>query len=172
MDKDLAAKQIANAGMNTYDVANSIYLATVQGVSGANQNQGYGFALSAIAELWNIRGTVGNPYGRTKITGRYKGMGVTKDGILNIVSQYPNGFSDREPLFDDLLGVGLKRENNQYQRGNINTDPGEGQNISNIDIIILIAAFIIFKFFLGWGWIISIVLAFVIGAVVDTLRRR
>lgn len=175
MDKNSAASKIANAGMSTYDVANSIYLATVEGVSGANQNQGYGFALSAVAELWNIRGTIGNPHGKTKITGRYKGMGVTKDRILNVVSQYPNGFRDREPQFDDLLGVS-SGGGNCYQGKNVDTSTGGSQNESNLEIILAVAAFILFKFFLGWGWILSIILAFVVGGAVgsalDALGRK
>lgn len=58
MDKGMAKNTVANAGMNLNDVADSIYQATVMGISGANQNEGYGFALSAVAELWNIRGTI------------------------------------------------------------------------------------------------------------------
>ena len=85
MDKEMASNTIQNANMATRDVAHSIYMATVEGISGANQNEGYGFVLSAIAELWNIRGTIGNPSGRAKITGRYKGMGVTEAMILNAV---------------------------------------------------------------------------------------
>lgn len=103
MDKNTAKNTIQNAGMSTYDIANSIYLATVEGISGANQNEGYGFALSAIAELWNIRGTMGNPFGKTKITGRYKGMAVTQKMIMDVVSRYPQGFDADTPLFDDLL---------------------------------------------------------------------
>ena len=80
MTKGRAADTVHNAGMTAYDVAHSIYLATVEGVSGANQNDGYGFALSAIAELWNIRGTIGNPSSRTKITGRYRGIGSQVGG--------------------------------------------------------------------------------------------
>lgn len=172
MDKNSAANQIANAGMSTYDVANSIYLATVEGVSGANQNGGYGFSLSAIAELWNIRGTVGNPYGRTKITGRYKGMGITENMILDVVSQYPNGFRDNEPLFDDMLGVGSGRGVRNYRYGDLNTGAGGERNLSNIDLIIAAAAFVILKFFLGWGWIVSVIAAFVIGSIADMIRRK
>lgn len=172
MDKNSAANQLANAGMSTYDVANSIYLATVEGVSGANQNGGYGFALSAIAELWNIRGAVGNPYGKTKITGRYKGMGITENMILDVVSQYPNGFRDNEPLFDDMLGIGSSRVARNYRHESINTSTGGEQNLSNIDIIIVAVAFVILKFFLGCGWIISIIAAFVIGTIADMIRRR
>lgn len=78
MDKGQAPQVVQNAGMTTRNVVHSIYLATVEGVSGANQNEGYDFALSAIAGLWNIRGTIGNPSGRTKITGHYREMGVTE----------------------------------------------------------------------------------------------
>jgi hypothetical protein len=93
--------------MNPRYIASCIYQATVQGISGANQNNGSGYELSAIAELWNIRGDVNNPNsGRTKITNRYKGMGVTEDMILSVVSQYPHGLSGITPTFDELLGVG------------------------------------------------------------------
>ena len=61
MDKGQASQVVQNAGMTPRNVAHSIYLATVEGVSGANQHEGFGFALSAIAELWNIRGSGGNP---------------------------------------------------------------------------------------------------------------
>lgn len=174
MDKNTAANTINNAGIGTYDIAESIYLATVEGVSGANQNQGYGFALSAIAELWNIRGSIGNPNGRTKITGRYKGMGVTEDMILNVILQYPNGFSGRTPLFDDLLGVGSggSRGMGNYPSNNTGTNTGGNENVSNIDLMIAIVTFIILKVFVGWGWILSLVVAFVVGGIVDTLRRR
>lgn len=106
MDKESAFNQIRNAGVSTYDIANSIYQATVQGISGANQNKGYGFLLSAMAELWNIKGTIGNPNAKTKITGRYRGMGITEDMIQKVIEQYPNGFNSNSPLFDDLIGVG------------------------------------------------------------------
>lgn len=51
MDKGQAPQVVQNAGMTTRNVVHSIYLATVEGVSGANQNEGYDFALSAIAGL-------------------------------------------------------------------------------------------------------------------------
>ena len=173
MTKGMAADTVQNAGMSAYDVAHSIYLATVEGVSGANQNEGYGFALSAIAELWNIRGTIGNPSGRTKITGRYRGMGVTEAMILNAVSQYPQGIRGNQPLFDDLLGVGSSgRSSGGNQGGSFQTGTGSGQNVSNIDVVIAAAAFVILKFFLKWGWIVSIIGAFVVGGIVDMLRRR
>ena len=175
MDKGMASQAVQNTGMTPHDIAHSIYRATVEGVSGANQNDGYGFALSAIAELWNIKGTISNPYGRTKITGRYKGMGVTEDMIFHAVSQYPNGIHGSAPLFDDLLGVGSSGGSmSGYQGGSSQTDSDTdgGQNVSNIDVIIAVAAFVILKFFFRWGWIISIIVAFVLGGIVDMLRRR
>ena len=38
MDKYSALETVRRAGMTTTDIANSIYLATVEGISGANQN--------------------------------------------------------------------------------------------------------------------------------------
>ena len=53
---------------------------------------------------------------------------------------------------------------------------GCSQNESNLEIILAVAAFILFKFFLGWGWILSIILAFVVGGAVgsalDALGRK
>lgn len=174
MDKYTAENTVNNAGMSEYDIAHSIYLATVQSISGANQNEGYGFALSAVAELWNIRGSIGNPNGRTKITGRYKGMGITEDMIMNIISQYPNGFNGREPLFDDLLGVGSENHTKpQFNYREERTLGGDkNQNVSNLDFAICFGAFFVLKIILGWGWLASFIVAFVIGGVVDTLRRR
>ena len=125
MDKNTARKVITNANMSYYDVAHCIYLATVEGISGANQNGGCGFALSAIAELWNIRGSVGNPSGRTKLTGRYKGMGVTENMILNAVSQYPNGISGSMPLFDELISA---RKTNNMTHKKVQSTGGVFQN--------------------------------------------
>lgn len=115
MDKITARNSIANAGVSTRDIAHSIYLATVRGVSGANQNDGMGFLLSAVAELWNIRGAIGNPNAKTKITGRYRGMNVTEQMILNVISQYPNGFNGYQPSFDELFGIGVSRTNKNCQ---------------------------------------------------------
>lgn len=168
MDKGDASRVIQNAGMTPYDVANKIYLATVEGVSGANQSEGYGFELSAIAKLWNIKGRIGNPSGKTKITDRYKGMGVTKDMIFAVVSRYPNGIPGNAPLFDDLLGVGPAGQSaNRYQGGNSQTDSDTngGQDETNVAIVVIVVAFIILKFFLKWGWISSIIAAFVIGTI-------
>lgn len=109
MDKITARNNVANAGLSARAIAHSIYLATVQGVSGANQNDGMGFALSAIAELWNIKGDIGNPNGKTKLTGRYKGMGITENMIFTVIAQHPHGFAKNQPLFDDLLGIGFKK---------------------------------------------------------------
>lgn len=172
MDKYSAANQIANAGMSSYDIAHSIFLATVEGVSGANQHNGYGFALSSVAELWNIKGTIGNPHGRTKITGRYKGMGVTENMILNVISQYPNGFSDSEPLFDDLLGIGSGGMIEGSAQGGGNRVKDGGQDASNVPLIIAAITFVFLKFFVGWGWIISIIFAFVVGGIIEAIRGR
>lgn len=128
MDKNSARNSITSAGLSSRDIAHSIYLATVQGISGANQNGGMGFALSAIAELWNIRGVVGNPNARTKITGRYRGMNVTEQMILNVISKYPSGFNGSQPLFDDLLGIGMSGNNNNRQ--SVYDDFGDYHNTS------------------------------------------
>ncbi len=171
MTKGMAADTVQNAGMTEYDIAHSIYLATVAGVSGANQNEGYGFALSAIAELWNIRGTLGNPSGRTKITGRYKGMGVTEDMIFNVVSQYPQGIRGNQPLFDDLLGVGSSgRSVSGNQGGSFYADTGSRKNTSDISGIVMIAAFVILKFFMGRGWIFSAIVALVVGGLISLIE--
>lgn len=184
MDKNSARNQIYKAGMSTYDIAYSIYLATVEGVSGANQNDGYGFALSAIAELWNIRGTISNPNGRTKITGRYKGMGVTEGMILNVISQYPDGINGRTPLFDDLLGIGSSGRGASSSLGgsrgissslNESSNAGRIQGQSGSDsflAVIVVITFVIMKFFIGWGWIISIIGALVVGGIVDMIKSK
>lgn len=176
MDKRTAAGLIA--GMSTYEIAESIYLATVQGVSGANQNDGMGFNVSAIAELWNIKGTIGNPFGRTKITGRYRGMGITQEMIMNVVAQYPNGISGSSPTFDALLGIGsgAPRRNTStiqqsYSSGN-NTSAGQGDGAESFAIVFVIIAFIICKFVFHIGWILSIILAFVISVVVVGLLEK
>lgn len=163
MDKATAANQVANANMSTYDIAHSIYLATVEGISGANQNNGYGFALSAIAELWNIRGTIGNPYGRTKITNRYRGIGITESMILNVINQYPNGISGNMPDFDSLLGIGTGEEVSDYQQPVSNNGGNQSSSDDGTSFIIVIWMIIsaIFKFILGWGWIISLIAGFI-----------
>lgn len=174
MTKGMAADTVQNAGMTAYDVAHSIYLATVEGVSGANQNDGYGFALSAIAELWNIRGTIGNPSSRTKITGRYRGMGVTEDMILNVVSRYPKGLNGNQPLFDDLLGVGSSgRAAGGSQVGDSYTDADGEDPMVNLSMVMMGVAFVILKFFLRWGWIASFIGAVVAGTIIlSALRKR
>jgi len=166
MDKNVAKNVITNAGMNTYDIAHSIYLATVLGVSGANQNEGYGFALSAVAELWNIRGAIGNPNARTRITGRYKGMGVTEDMIMNVISQHPKGFSGYTPNFDDLLGIGNGNINN-YQSQSKNINQGATNNSSDFPWVISLIAFAVLKFGMGWGWLLSIVAACFIAGLIQ-----
>lgn len=176
MDKSTAAGLIA--GMSTYDIAESIYLATVQGVSGANQNDGMGFNVSAIAELWNIKGTIGNPFGRTKITGRYRGMGITQQMIMNVVERYPDGIRDSSPTFDELLGIGsgAPRRNTStvqqnYSSGN-NTSTNPGNEIESVGIVFAIIAFIVCKFVFHIGWILSIILAFVIAGVLLALFEK
>lgn len=174
MDKGQASQVVQNAGMTPRNVAHSIYLATVEGVSGANQHEGFGFALSAIAELWNIRGSIGNPYGRTKITGRYRGMGVTEDMILNVVSRYPHGLRDNEPLFDDLLGVGSsgRPAGGGQVRGSYTDADGEDPMV-NLSMVMMGVAFVILKFFMRWGWIASFIGAAVAGTVIlGALRKR
>ena len=102
--EDYTAKQaIRSQGLDTEAIAASIYRATVQGISGARQFNGQGYTLSAIATLWNIRGNVNNPKGRTTLTNRYRGKNVSYEDIRNIVFKYPNGFSGATPLFDDLV---------------------------------------------------------------------
>lgn len=184
MDKRMAKNTVANAGMNLNDVADSIYQATVMGISGANQNEGYGFALSAVAELWNIRGTIGNPNARTKITNRYKGMNVAKMQIYNALQQYPDGIPGYSPTFDDLLGVsqgGMSSGGNTYAQqsfvgGQMDSDDDMQRNFDKQDSVLgvaLIAGFIVCKFVLHWGWIASIIAAFVIaGIAMAVLSRR
>lgn len=168
MNKNSATNQIVNAGVGTYDIAHSIYLATVEGISGANQNDGYGFLLSAIAELWNIKGTIGNPHGKTKITGRYKGMGVTEHMILNVISQYPDGIQGSVPLFDDLLGIGSGGQKTNIQQtayGNAGSNTMQN-DVDRQDSFILtgfIIGFVVCKFVLHFGWILSIILALLFG---------
>lgn len=172
MDKRTAAGLIAD--MSTYDIAESIYLATVQGVSGANQNDGMGFNVSAIAELWNIKGTIGNPFGRTKITGRYRGMGITQEMIMNVVAQYPNGISGSSPTFDALLGIGSgapRRNTSTVSQRPINTNADTDAEDKRIFIGFIIG-FILCKFVFHWGWIISIVLALLLGGVFMYLGRN
>ena len=173
MDKYSALETVRRAGMTTSDIANSIYLATVEGISGANQNDGYGFALSALAELWNIRGTITNPNGRTKITNRYKGMGVTYDMIYDIISEYPEGFDEYMPTFDSMLGIGSVRKSTNRVKVSRNELPeASSGNVSNADFIVAFASFVILKFFLGWGWLISFILAMIIASIFDVIRRR
>lgn len=175
MDKNVAANAVANSGMSTYDIANSIFQATVLGVSGANQNNGYGFNLSAIAELYNIRGTVNNSNaGRTKITNRYRGMNITEDMILNVVQQYPNGIRGYSPLFDDLLGVG----NEAFQNfDDTRTEYTQKSNTSTGSpdytiVIVTVALILACRLFLGWNWIVSIIVALAIGGLIDSKTRR
>lgn len=87
----------------------------------------------------------------------------------NVVSQYPNGFSDNEPLLDDMSGVGSSSGVSDYQDESVDT--GAEQNLSNIDLIIAVIAFVILMFFLGGGWFFSVILAFVIGTIADLIRR-
>lgn len=145
-------------------------MATVKGISRANQNEGYDFLLLAMAELWNIRGTVGNPYAKTKITGRYRGMGIAEDMVLNIIAQYPNGFRGDEPLFDDLLGIGHGGRTNTTRSSNtVYEDTGNIRQQSDMDgedtlmIVGFVGGFIICKFVLHFGWILSVVFAFLLG---------
>ena len=168
MDKNTAGNIVTNANMSSYDIAHSIYLATVEGVSGANQHDGYGFALSAVAELWNIRGTIGNPYNRTKITNRDKGMGITENMILNVVSRYPNGISDTAPLFDELLGIGSSKIP-IYNQSNTKSTSAVTKEDEMAMVFVFIVAFIILKFFMGWGWIVSFILSSVIGGIIGAL---
>lgn len=178
MDKITAANTVNSAGMSTYDVAHSIYLATVEGVSGANQNDGFGFALSAVAELWNIKGNIGNPYGRTKITGRYKGMGITENLIQSIVDQYPNGFSGNEPLFDDLIGIGSGGRNTSSVSQNLNVNSSDNRMQEEFDkqdqqiLIGFVIGFILCKFVFHFGWILSIIFGFLAGGVFMMIKSQ
>lgn len=193
MDKNQASNVIVNAGMSNYDVAHSIYQATVRGISGANQNDGYGFALSAIAELWNIRGTIENPMARTKITGRYKNMAVDEDMILQVVEEYPDGIDGEYPLFDELLGVAdgwgndsmsdryaqssQWQDNSRSQRSTRRSSSGSGGNEDAEDRaagVVFILALVVTKFVLHMGWIPAVIVSFVLAAIAMVLvsRRR
>ncbi len=163
MDKRTAANTITNAGMTTRDIAHSIYLATVEGISGANQNDGYGFALSAIAELWNIRGDIGKPNARTKITSRYRGKNITEGMIYNAVASYPNGIQGQSPLFDDLVGVGsniVRNNNSNNMKSNNNVQVSEEDSFAEAMVVLFVVLFIVAKLFLGWGWILSLIASF------------
>ena len=172
MDKDTATNVISNAGMKPRDVAHSIYLATVKGVSGANQNDGYGYILSAIAELWNIRGIIGNPMGKTKITNRYRGKGITEEMILNVVSKYPNGIRNFEPQFDALLGISEGDTIVQTEKDIDNTENPSDSDGSAVFGFIILIVYAIFKFGFGWGWIASFVAVVVVFAGVILLLTR
>lgn len=195
MDKITARNNIANAGVSTRDIAHSIYLATVRGVSGANQNDGMGFLLSAMAELWNIRGVVGNPNAKTKITGRYRGMNVTEQMILNVISQYPNGINGYQQSFDELLGIGdwdgayrqpvqqqeVTFANNMTQYDDEDliglTDDKVYSDLTKDEMsqlhdrqdkilgIGFLIGFVICKFVLHFGWIISLILGLILGGI-------
>lgn len=176
MDKVTALGIVEN--MSVDEIAHSIYLATVRGVSGANQNGGMGFNLSAIAEVYNIKGTVNDPFAaKTKITNRYRGMGVTEDMIYNVVAQHPSGFFGSSPSFDELLGVVYsgRRNPQRVSEPNAGTEwnrDSYAQNQNQFDLedkimgVVGIGTFVVLKFFLGWGWIISILLASLAAGVV------
>ena len=189
MDKD-TAKNIVGT-MSTKSIAHCIYLATVEGVSGAKMHDGKGFLLSAIAELWNIRGTVGKPNGKTKLTGRYKGMAVTEQAIFDVVSQYPKGFSGMTPLFDDLLESGGMQSNNNWQTSSYNAYDYKPQlsnskarqvtleemqrdfdREDNYLFAGFILVFLICKFAFHFGWILSIVLGILGGGLALRLAYR
>lgn len=184
MDKNQAGNLIVNEGMSSYDIAHSIYLATVKGVSGAKQNEGYGFALSAIAELWNIRGNVKNPMaGKTTITGRYRNMGITEERILRIIKEYPNGMNGEYPLFDELL-LSADAGNNRQPQTQIplqeTTTRSSYDSGSNADAedragaVVFVIALVITKFILHMGWVAAIILSILLAGVAITLvsRRR
>ena len=77
--------------------------ATVKGSSGSEQD-GRGFLLTALADLWNINGTR-NDHGasRRRITGRYRNDDVTFEQIHKVICQYPDGIPGDTPNFDDLV---------------------------------------------------------------------
>lgn len=166
MNKSDARRQLDNTQMNIYDIAHTLYRATVEGISGAKQHGGYGFAVSALAELWNIRGTIGNPYAKTKITGRYRGMNITEQDILNVIQNYPYGFSEDFPLFDDLV---LNRQPQFNSGSHMNSASlnsvsytGDGRSAleDKIFLPLLVILFFVCKFVLGWGLILSLIASF------------
>ena len=98
-------------------------------------------------------------------------MGVTEDMIFNVVSQYPQGIRGNQPLFDDLLGVGSSgRSVSGNQGGSFYADTGSRKNTSDISGIVMIAAFVILKFFMGRGWIFSAIVALVVGGLISLIE--
>ncbi len=162
MNKAEALRQIKDLRLSSQEIAQKIYLATVEGVSGANQDDGQGFHLSALAELWNINGTLTNHNSsRRVITGRYRGRGVTFEQIYSVISQYPNGFSKSTPNFDDLvLGTTMPQRP-------LGSQPSAAQPSANDRFLVAIFAgvFLVCKIIFHWGWIISLILAAVVGII-------
>ena len=167
MDKETAYNKMIQSGASTYDVANSLYMATVQGISGAKQH-GQGFDVSAMAELWNINGTLKNPNASRKIiTNRYKGMGVTFEMIQSVINQYPNGIRGYSPSLDELLGITGNQMGN-YQESQESYDVDDDIFIK-VFVALWVILFIVCKFVFHWGWIVSIFVSLLAGSTIAGL---
>ena len=175
MDKYTAKQNIMSRGLSTDDIIESIYLATVEGVSGANQDDGIGFALSAVAVVWNIRGTVNNPYAaKATLTNRYRGKNVSYEAIRDAVYMYPDGIPEDGPLFDELVLGAATRPNRQTRTRPVRQErpiqlddqsDSTGGNADQEDAVLLfgfIVGMIVTKGVLHFGWIASVILSMII----------
>lgn len=190
MNKVEAAKIIRDDNLSVSDIAQSIYLATVCGVSGADQHGGQGYTLSAIAVLWNITGTINNPNAnRNTITRRYAGKNVTQDRIFQIIRQYPDGIGGTFPLFDDLVfgrGYGSQDDysvmdgdaamsNNDFGGGmsqmssRQNQDAAASNSEEQLTCVIVVIIFLICKLGLHLGWIASILIGLLGGGILTAM---
>lgn len=175
MNKTEAEQLINSVGLNSYDIAQKIYMATVEGISGANQDDGQGFLLTALAELWNINGTIRNHNaGKRVITGRYRNRGVTLERIEDVICQYPNGFRGNTPNFDDLVLGNQQTAAPQYspQSGGTQRVPSGTGTSSKIFVVVFVIAVLVCRMMFHWGWIASLIVSLLAVGAVEWLKER
>lgn len=125
--------------------------------------------------------------------GRYRRYDLTLADIEGFVKKHPDGCHDYRIMDEYVKKLAESRQRTQSQapqqnRSNLvmqrsqtmqrnNTsqmDEAENSDTvfrDNIAVVIMAVLFIILKFFMSWGWIASIVVSFIIGALIDNFVR-
>lgn len=125
--------------------------------------------------------------------GRYRKYDLSLADIEGFVKKHPDGCHDYRIMDEYVKKLAESRQRTQSQapqqnRSNLvmqrsqtmqrnNTsqmDEAENSDTvfrDNIAVVIMAVLFIILKFFMSWGWIASIVVSFIIGALIDNFVR-
>lgn len=125
--------------------------------------------------------------------GRYRKYDLSLADIEGFVKKHPDGCHDYRIMDEYVKNLAESRQRTQSQtsqqnRSNIvqqrnqtmqrnNASPmdgiGNGSTLlrDNLGIVIMIVLFIVLKFFMSFGWVVSIILSFIVGALIDNYVR-